>query len=89
MKLQDVNPEMAPYIIINGDNHTKVSDAISKYYDAKVVHCDDDNCSVIHTPNGSNIEQAFCMEEEEMEEALNNLRSVYPDVQFNEEDREF
>lgn len=89
MKLQDVNPEMAPYIIINGDNHTKVSDAISKYYGAKVVHCDDDNCSVIHAPRGSNIEQAFCMDEETLDETLNNLRATYPDIQFNEEDIEF
>ena len=89
MKLDEVNPEMAPYIIINGDNHTKVADAISKYYGAKVVHCDDDNCSVLNAPSDSELENAFCMDDEKMEESLNNLRSAYPDIQFNEEDIEF
>lgn len=89
MKLDDVPSSMAPYIIINGDNHTKVADAIGKYYSAEVKHCDEDNCSVIHAPSGSQVENAFCLTEDGMDEALDNLRAAYPDIQFNEEDIEF
>ena len=89
MKMNDVPEFMAPYIIINGDNHVKVADAISNHYSANVTHCDEDNCSVINAPSGSALEKAFCMEEETMQEALEELRAAYPDIQFNEEDIEF
>lgn len=77
-----------PYIIINGENHKEVSDAIADVFGpAEVFHGSDG--SVVKAPSGSEVEKALCMDEEKMQQSLETLRNAYPNVMFNEEDIEF